>query len=159
MSLPIKTCVWIADLPSTAGSLQSDTGSTQLLSTNGCSPSLPSRRTWFWLDKPLLIFSKFAQSKNPGRPENNPLYCSPIPHQRRKRNSVFISTCKEGLGWANQLDLGNSMQLFAGSNHSSNRPRGICKREGKNMASNSVLWSIAIINRRLKILRQFVMKH
>lgn len=48
MSLPIKTCVSIADSPSTAGSLLLDTGSTQLLSRNGRSPSLPSRNWLCW---------------------------------------------------------------------------------------------------------------
>lgn len=64
-----------------------------------------------------------------------------FPPEENERNFVSRSICKEGLGWVNQLDLGNSMQLLAGSNHHSNRDISA----GENMAFNSSIWSIAIL--------------
>lgn len=79
MSLPIKTCVSTADLPSSAGSLLLDTGSNQLLSRNASSPSLPSRTWLSWTNLYSLSTSWYkvkkprkARKKSPILQPNSP---------------------------------------------------------------------------------------
>lgn len=79
MALSTETFVSVANLPSTSGSLSSNTGSTHCFSSS--KPSLQAEEPGS-AGKPLLTnLSKLAQTENPGmQKELGDPYGSPIPH-------------------------------------------------------------------------------
>lgn len=114
---------------------------TSFQSSSGCIPF--SSRTCLCGQTFACQFERFGTNGKPrkaGR-TGSPMLETNFPPEGNERNFASRSICKEGLGWVNQLDLGNSMQLLAGSNHPSNTDISA----GENMAFNSSIWSIAIL--------------